>query len=424
MNHTLTIARKEALDHLLSLKFYVCLVAMAALLGLSTFVMYRDYSLRMDNYAVLRERARPRPGESGVMAVVPPRPLSIAAKGFDELMGRGYTVTAYLGIEPHERQTAAATLFSLFAPPDLLYVVKIILPLIALLLAYDSVSGERERGTLKLILASAVARGELVAGKMLGGLAVIVVPFLAVLIGALLVLVTRPSVGLMPGDLGRLALMIVAALVYIALFFALGILVSAAARRSASALVVSLFAWAVIVFVLPNVGNLLAEQLAPVPSADTQETIRYQTFARNRFVAIQSRGRDPEGNVSAFNRDYDRAVEQYRAKLNTLVDTSKAMCRVSPAAALSYIFTDLAGTGLVDERRLGQALVDFKSRNLKALALENTPNAPKLSVFEFSARPLGTTLREGVLADLAALLATAALLFVGAAFMFLRADPR
>ena len=93
------IARREALDHLSSLRFYVIVATMAVLVGVSTFVMYRDYSLRMANHAVLRERARPRPGESGVMAVVEPRPLSVFAKGLDEVMGRGYTVTAYVGID-------------------------------------------------------------------------------------------------------------------------------------------------------------------------------------------------------------------------------------------------------------------------------------------------------------------------------------
>ena len=39
---TLLIARKELLDHLLSLKFHVSMAAMAVLLGLSRYVMYRD----------------------------------------------------------------------------------------------------------------------------------------------------------------------------------------------------------------------------------------------------------------------------------------------------------------------------------------------------------------------------------------------
>lgn len=189
----LLIARKELLDHLLSLKFHACMAVMAVLLGLSAFVMYRDYQLRMENFSTLKERARYRPGQSGVMAVVQPNPLSVFAKGLDEVMTRGYTVTSYTGVEPHTRQTLPDSLFALFTAPDLLYIVKVLLSLIALLFAYDAVSGERESGTLKLMLSASISRGQVVAGKMLGGLATVLLPFLTAVCAILLVLVTRPA---------------------------------------------------------------------------------------------------------------------------------------------------------------------------------------------------------------------------------------
>jgi len=397
---------------------------MAVLIGLSAFVMYRDYELRMQNYAVLRERARPRPRESGFMAVVPPRPLSVFAKGLEEIMDRGYTVTAYSGITPHDRQTPADSLFALFTTPDLLYIVKALLSLIALLFAYDGVTREKERGTLKLILSSATSRGQLVAGKMLGGLAVVVVPFVSVFLAVLLVLITRPGLALGPSETTRLALMIVAALFYIILFFALGILVSARARSSASSLVILLFLWAVIVFAIPNAGNLIAEQLAPVPSAETQEMLRMQEFAKNRFLSVQSGGHDPAGSVAAFNREYDRLIEDYRARLDAMITTSKTICRLSPAATVSYIFTDLAGTGLLEQRRLSRMLMDFKSRNMEALLRQNQPGAPPPTVFEFPPMPLSEVFGRGVLLDFTLLMLTCAGLFIAAVLALLTTDPR
>ena len=196
------IARREALDHLSSLRFYVIVATMAVLVGVSTFVMYRDYSLRMANHAVLRERARPRPGESGVMAVVEPRPLSVFAKGLDEVMGRGYTVTAYVGIDVHDRQTQRESLFSLVPQPDLLYVVKTLVSLVALLFAFDAMSGEKERGTLKLTLSFAVSRGQLVAGKLAAGLAAVLAPLGVAWLAALLVLSLQPDLVLGRGVIG------------------------------------------------------------------------------------------------------------------------------------------------------------------------------------------------------------------------------
>jgi ABC-type transport system involved in multi-copper enzyme maturation permease subunit len=415
------VARKELLDHLLSLKFHVSVVAMIVLLGLSAYVMYGDYQLRMANYSVMRDRAQARAGEEGVMVVVEPRPLSVFVKGLDELMTRGYTLTPYLGIEAHGRQRPQLAALSLFTAPDLLYIVKALLSLIALLFAYDSVSGERESGTLKLMLSSAVSRGQVVAGKMLGGLAALLLPFLAALAVVLLAVATRPGIRLDSADYGRLAAMAAAAILYAAFFFALGVLVSALARSSATALMLLLFCWALLVFAVPNVGNLAAEQIAPLPSAQVVEARRVQEFAKNRFLDIQSEGKNPAGGLPAFNREYDRLVEDYRSRLDAQIETSKSICRISPAATLSYLFTDLAGTGLSEQRRLTRALIDYKNRNLDRIGRQKGDRPP---AFEFRPAGVAEAFARGALGDFAVLALLSAAAFAAAVTAFLRTDPR
>ena len=418
------IARKEILDHLLSLKFHVCVAAMAVLLGLSAFVMYRDYQSRMETYSSMRERAKLRAGESGLMAVVEPRRLSVFAKGLDENLDRGYTVRAYDGIQPHEWQTPVARIFSLFAPPDLLYIVKALLSLIALLFAYDAVSGEKESGTLKMVLSGSLSRGEFAAGKLLGGLAAVLLPFFALWVAMLIALATRPLLAFTAADFARLGLMFLATVLYISAFFSLGVLVSAWSRTSAAALVILLFFWAAIVFAVPSVGNLIAEQVYPPPSAETQELLRRQAFVKNRFIAIQSQSRDRQGSFEAFNSDYDRLVEDYRVRLDATIATSKNLCRLSPAATLTYFFTDLAGTGLSEQRRLGLALMKFKSHNMWALTHQTVRDAPAYSAFEFPPMRLPEVFQRGALTDLVILAVTCAALFMGAVFTFLKVDPR
>ncbi len=417
----LVIARKEVLDHLLSLKFHASMAVLAALLGLSAFVMYRDYQLRMDNYSVMKQRAQPRPGEYGVMAVVEPNPLSVFAKGLDETMTRGYTVAYYTGVEPRTRQTPPDSLFALFAAPDLLYIVKILLSLIALLFAYDAVSGEREAGTLKLVLSGGVSRAQFVTGKLLGGFAALMVPFLVALCAILAALATRPGLHFTSDHFVRLGLMVAAALVYLAVFFSLGLLVSARARTSAGALMMLLFTWAALVFAFPNLGNLVAEQLRPVPSAETQEMARRAEFVKDRFMDVQG-GDKPAvraQNIAQYNRVFDRMVESYRAGLDSMVALSKSVCRISPAATLTYVMTDLAGTGVAEQRRLSIALMDYKSRNLEAETARKTP-----AMFEFRRSEMADALERGALVDFAALTAVCGALFAASVFAFLRVDVR
>ena len=54
-----------------------------------------------------------------------------------------------------------------------------VVPLIALLLSFDAVAGEVERGTLPLLLTYPVSRAEALAGKLLAHLAVLALALLA-----------------------------------------------------------------------------------------------------------------------------------------------------------------------------------------------------------------------------------------------------
>jgi hypothetical protein len=125
-----------------------------------------------------------------------------------------------------------------------------------------------------------------------------------------------------------------------------------------------------------------------------------------------------------FNRDYDRLVEDYRSKLDAMISTSKNLCRISPAAALTYVFTDLAGTGLNDQHRLALSLMDFKNRNMSALTQVNMRFVPAFTPFEFRPLRLGDVLAEGTAADFALLVLVGGILMTAAVFAFLRVDPR
>ena len=62
-----------------------------------------------------------------------------------------------------------------------------VLSLIAILFTFDSISGERERGTLRLMLANSIPRHTVLLGKFLGALISISAPLtLAVLMNLLI----------------------------------------------------------------------------------------------------------------------------------------------------------------------------------------------------------------------------------------------
>ncbi|MCK7541385.1 MAG: ABC transporter permease [Marinilabiliales bacterium] len=183
-----TVARKEVLANLLSYRFYVVILLAAVLVGTSLFVMARDYKARLADYDLVK----PGPGEP--IAVNPPNPLSIFAKGLDEAMARSFEAGP-TGIAVRAGQKSGNSIFAFFPTPDLLYIVRVVLSLVALLFGFDQINREKEDGTLRLVLANPVPRGAVLLGKWLGNFASLAVPFLLVTALGVAVLALDTAIG-------------------------------------------------------------------------------------------------------------------------------------------------------------------------------------------------------------------------------------
>lgn len=405
------VARKEIAANLVSYKFFIVILLAAVLIFTSLFVMSRDYKARQADY----ELVKPEPGEP--IAVLPPNPLSIFAKGLDDSIARSFEVSV-IRVTPRSGKASGNLIFGIFPAPDFVYVVKIVLSLVALLFGFDLVTREREDGTLKLMLSNPVSRASVLAGKWLGNFLSIIVPvLLAVGLGvALLSLDT--DIRWSGFAFGRLALIVGASLAYLAFFLSLGLFVSAATRRSASSLVLLLLAWAAIVFILPNLGTLLARQLVEVPSARAMTEKRNQLWTRDRMLGVAD-GNWAERAVT-LNEELDRLGEDYRIKFERLVRLAKTLNRVSPAASYVFAATEIAGTGIGEEVRLKQEVVRYKNRVLA----ERRSDGKTAPAFAYRYRTAGEVLAAGGLFDLAQILVLAILLFVAAYVAIVRYDVR
>lgn len=134
-----------------------------------------------------------------------------------------------------------------------------LVPLIALLLSFDAIAGEVDRGTLQLALASPISRGAIIVGKFLGHLIVVSIAIALGygIAGALVMaLAGGGSAGLV--DLGRL---IATSIGLGAAFLAIGYVASASVRQTgtAAALAVGIWLAAVVLYDLGLLGALVAD---------------------------------------------------------------------------------------------------------------------------------------------------------------------
>jgi Cu-processing system permease protein len=135
-----------------------------------------------------------------------------------------------------------------------------LLPLIALMLSFDALVGEFERGTMLLLLTYPVARWQLIVGKFLGHMLILL---LAILVGcgsiALIIMLTGddtahnwPAYGSMMASSWLLG----------GVFVALGYFISAVVRERATAVGAAIGLWLslVVLYDLALLGALLADE--------------------------------------------------------------------------------------------------------------------------------------------------------------------
>jgi len=162
-------------------------------------------------------------------------------------------VIAYFG----GAQQGAVGLRSIeFTIASLVSLVIYLIPLIALLLGFDAIVGERERGSLELVLTLPITRLELLLGKYLGLAAAL---SLSTLVGfglvAVLLVAQTGTAGLEP-YLGFMFSSVLLGLAFLSLAVMLSVLASDRAR--ASGLAIALWFFFVLVFDLLLLGLLVA----------------------------------------------------------------------------------------------------------------------------------------------------------------------
>ena len=160
------------------------------------------------------------------------------------LSAAGSAPTGQIGVDKLSVTVASLTSLAVY-----------LVPLLALLMSFDAVAGEIERGTLPLVLTYPVSRIEILAGKFLAHLAVLALAFAAGYgVAAFAAYAFDPDA---TEGLPALARLFVTSLLLGAAFLGAGYAVSVLARRPGSAAGIAIGLWLVFV-VLYDLGLLAA----------------------------------------------------------------------------------------------------------------------------------------------------------------------
>ena len=154
----------------------------------------------------------------------------------------------------------------LFPPLDLSSIVLVVLSLIAVMVAHNAITKEKESGTLRLVLSNSVPRWKFIVGKWLAGiLSVTPALIVGVLITFLVASLTVFS-NLKGAEIGAFFLVVTASVAYICAFYGVGLAISSLCHSSSTSILISFVFWILVVLVLPNIGLYAAAQIRPLPS--------------------------------------------------------------------------------------------------------------------------------------------------------------
>jgi len=274
-----TIIEREFWSNIITLRFLLGLIVCVGLVATNTVVLLQDHKQKLEIYQRNQQKSLDSFRGMEVYSDIAtfrrpevfkaPKLLSILNEGVDPQMGDKVRTSYNLApVFAWSSQAQKNPYLGIFPKIDLTLVFQIVISLLALLFAYDSVAGELENGTLALTLSNPVPRGVLLFGKYLGGMLSLVVVLAAGMLIAGLIIFLSPLIQATREQWVQMGFFCLVSLVYVSTLFTLGMLFSTATRRAATALMIAMFFWVVFVVVWPHASVFVVTQLAPLEPSD------------------------------------------------------------------------------------------------------------------------------------------------------------
>jgi ABC-type transport system involved in multi-copper enzyme maturation permease subunit len=270
-----TLVGKEIAETMLGLRFAIATLLCVVLIPLGMYVSRKDYEHRLASYQrelqTYRQRygipPPPLTGGEEAQGFRPPSVLSIFASGLDPFMP-DKVFTSQSGLFRTVKESGIDNPQSLlFGKTDFLFNVMFIISLAALIFTFNSISGEREKGTLRLMIANSIPRSRILLSKIIGKYIVLLVPFMISVFIALLILDASPVVSISSPEVWPALLIILLATgLFILGMVSLGVCISAFTSHSMGSIVLLFFVWAMFIIGVPKMSPMIAESIYPVES--------------------------------------------------------------------------------------------------------------------------------------------------------------
>ena len=384
----LHIAKREFYDNMNSLRFALTMILILILMIVNAMGHVGEYNTRLEEYGknVSDSLDQMKSQTSNLYHLVlkgpgklykKPSPLTFCAHGGEDFLpiyavgeksgwraklggDFSYLVEGIWRLRYPQSNPNLWNIMPDFTKIDWAFIISVVLSFVAILFTFDAISGERERGTLRLILSNHIPRDAVLIGKFLGVFLSISIPFLIGALVNLFWLYASRSVPLGPGELERLSVILLIAFIYISIFITLGLMVSSWAKQSSVSLMILLLIWTVLVVLMPSTLGSIVTHFKPTRTSDEFEN-QHSQYRRSLYEQYNTHGRFkkvpireiPATPATVLWAEYLTEEAQLEERFNgerlnaqiAQIKIARSITRLSPAAIVQYAIESLVGTG-------------------------------------------------------------------------------
>jgi len=139
------------------------------LFGINAFVSSKEYERELTAYS--KRITQHSQYDSNIVFVDKrPNPLSFVIEGQSRKQDKTLIIEHTGNIAPAGIVYRENFLLQDFEVIDWAFIIKLLFSIFAILLTFDAICGEKEKGTLALVCSNSVPRGNIILGKYLGAI--------------------------------------------------------------------------------------------------------------------------------------------------------------------------------------------------------------------------------------------------------------
>ena len=278
---------KEILTLIKTMKVVVTIIVIFSLFSINAVISvknYKEHLLNRDEINIKTSQSLEKNAEQLVNLVYVEQQLVkdipkyvFLSEASEEVLPNGLRLTYFTESLP-QYYKFQNLFYNTYNAIDWSFIILFVVSFFCIVLSYDAFSGEKENGTLKLMLSNSIPRWKIIIGKF-GGIFLIIT--LSVLVGMLINLIIiniSSTIPIKASDILVIALFLFGSVLFIAFNILITFWVSCITKKSSVSLTIILTIWIVLNIVFPNIAWLFAEQLHPIPSfSQVTEKEKYET---------------------------------------------------------------------------------------------------------------------------------------------------